>query len=207
MRAFSLSSLVVAAVAVVGGCSNPAPAASQEATVAAAAHVDEGKGESCEDDKGGEHAAEHHEMAKPDREQVDADGVVRRGAKLVDGAAITVADAVAKSAELDGKAVKITGRVASVCQAMGCWFTITAPEGGASIRISSKGHDIFVPKSAAGRIATLEGEFKVKTLSKEQAQHFENERPLAPGETHKTITEDVKELSIAVTGLEMAPAT
>jgi len=94
MRAFVLSSLV-AAVAVVGGCSNPAPAASQEATVAAAAHLDEGKGESCEADKGGEHAEEQHETAKPDREQVDADGVVRRGAKVTDGAALTVADAVA----------------------------------------------------------------------------------------------------------------
>jgi len=102
--------------------------------------------------------------------------------------------------------VKITGRVACVCQAMGCWFTITAADGGPSIRISSKGHDVFVPKSAAGRIATLDGEFKVKTLSKEQAQHFENERPLAPGEAHKTITEDVKEFSIAVTALEMKPA-
>ena len=206
MRAAALVSSLVAAVAFVGGCSNPAPVASQEATVAAAAHVEEGKGESCEAEKTGEQATEHHAMAKPDREQVDADGVVRRGAKLTDGAALTVTDAVAKATELDGKTVKITGRVASVCQAMGCWFTIAAPEGGPSIRISSKGHDVFVPKAAAGRVATLEGEFKVKTLSKEQAQHFEDERPLAPGETRKTITEDVKELSIAVTALEMKPA-
>jgi hypothetical protein len=206
MRAFFISSLV-AAVALVGGCSNPAPASSPQATVAAAAQAEEGKGESCEADKGGEHAAEHHAPAKPDREQVDADGVVRRGLKVSDGAAITVADAVAKATELDGKPVKITGRVESVCQAMGCWFTIAAPEGGPSIRISSKGHDVFVPKAAAGRIATLEGDFKVKTLSKEQAQHFEDERPLAPGETRKTITADVKELSIAVTALEMKPAT
>ena len=66
---------------------------------------------------------------------------------------------------------------------------------------------LTAPYMHDGSIATLEGEFKVKTLSKEQAQHFENERPLAAGETHKTITEDVKELSIAVTALEMKPAT
>jgi hypothetical protein len=204
MRAIAVVSSLFAAVFVVG-CSNPAPAGSPEATVAAAAHAGEPRGESCEADKKTE-PAEHHASAKPDREQVDTDGVIRRGAKLSDGAALTVADAVAKAAELDGKNVKITGRVDSVCQAMGCWFTL-ANDGGPSIRISSKGHDIFVPRGAAGRVATVEGEFKVKTLSKEQAQHFEDERPLKAGETRKTFTEDVKELSLAITAVEMTPAT
>jgi hypothetical protein len=196
-----VSSLFLAAGLV--GCSNPAPAGSPEATVAQAAHADDAKGESCEADKKAA-PVEHHAAAKPDREQVDADGVVRRGARLSDASALTVADAVAKASELDGKNVKITGRVDSVCQAMGCWFTL-ATEGGAVIRISSKGHDIFVPRGAAGRVATVEGEFKVKTLSKEQAQHFEDERPLKAGEARKTFIEDVKELSIAITAVEMLP--
>jgi hypothetical protein len=205
MRFVAVSSLWAALVLV--GCSNPSPAASQQTTVAAAAVADDGKGESCDADKGGAGGDPHHAMAKPDREQVDADGVVRRGTNLSTASALTVADAVARSSELDGKMVKLTGRVDSVCQAMGCWFTIAAPEGGPSIRISSKGHDIFVPKSAAGRVATIEGEFKVKTLSKQQAQHFEDERPLKEGEARKTITEDVKELSVAITALEMTPAS
>jgi hypothetical protein len=203
----TVAAVVSSSIAVVlAGCSNPAPAGSPEATVATAAHAEEARGESCDDEKKGE-VAEHHAAAKPDREHVDADGVVRRGARLSDGVAITVTDAVAKSAELDGKNVKITGRVDSVCQAMGCWFTMADSSGGPSIRISSKGHDIFVPRGAAGRAATVEGEFKVKTLSKEQAQHFEDERPLKPGESRKTFTEDVKELSIAITAVEMTPAS
>jgi hypothetical protein len=46
----------------------------------------------------------------------------------------------------------------------------------------------------------------VKTVSKAQAQHFEDERALKPGETRKTFTEDVKELSIAIVALEMRPS-
>ncbi|MBM4279788.1 MAG: DUF4920 domain-containing protein [Deltaproteobacteria bacterium] len=204
MRAIAVVPSLFVAVSVVG-CSTPAPAGSPEGAVATVAHADEGKGESCEADKKSEPPVQQA-AAKPDRDQVDADGVIRRGAKLSEGAALTVVDAVAKAADLDGKNVKITGRVDSVCQAMGCWFTL-ANDGGPSIRISSKGHDIFVPRGAAGRVATVEGEFKVKTLSKEQAQHFEDERPLKAGETRKTFTEDVKELSLAITAVEMTPAT
>jgi hypothetical protein len=187
MRLVAVSSLLVAIVLV--GCQKPAAEAASPAAPAAAAEV----------------AAAPDATPKKDREHVDADGVVRRGAKLTEGTALTVAEAIAKASEIDGKAVKITGKVENVCQAMGCWFTITAPEGGQSIRISSKGHDIFVPKAAAGRVATVDGEFKVRTLSKEQAQHFEDERELKAGEAKKTFTEDVKELSIAITALEMKP--
>jgi hypothetical protein len=153
-----------------------------------------------------EHGEEHNAgPAVKGREEVDADGVVRRGQKLSDAVAVSVSGAKAKSLELDGKTVKVQGKVESVCQAMGCWFIMQGEKPEDTIRITSKGHDIFVPQSAAGRTAIVEGEFKVKTLDKATAQHFEDERPLKPGEQKKTITEDQKELSLAVTALEMKP--
>jgi hypothetical protein len=150
-----------------------------------------------------DHAA--HGKAATDREQVDADGVVRRGAKLSELAALTITEATQKSGEIDGKLVKLTGKVDSVCQPMGCWMVL-AGDNGEKVRITSKGHDIFVPKAAAGRLATVEGEFKLKTLPKETAQHFEDERELKAGETKKTFTEDQKEFSVSVVGLELKPA-
>lgn len=142
---------------------------------------------------------------KVDREAVDPDGVVRRGA-MTEGVALTVAELAAKSAELDGKVVKVAGKVDSVCQPMGCWFVMTG-DAGETVRVSSKGHDVFMPKSSAGRMATAVGEFKVRTLSKEQAQHFEDEKELKEGEARKVFTEDVKEFSLSLTGIELRPAT
>lgn len=142
---------------------------------------------------------------KVDREAVDPDGVVRRGA-MTEGVALTVAELAAKSAELDGKTVKVAGKVDSVCQPMGCWFVMTG-DAGETVRVSSKGHDVFMPKSSAGRVATAVGEFKVRTLSKEQAQHFEDEKELKEGEARKVFTEDVKEFSLSLTGVELRPAT
>lgn len=142
---------------------------------------------------------------KVDRETVDADGVVRRGLPLSpDLENLTVAAAFDKAKDLEGKSVKISGTVESVCQPMGCWFVVQGEKPEQKIRISSKGHDIFVPRSAAGSLATVEGDLTLKVLSKDQAQHFEDERELKAGEQKKTFTEDQKELSIAVKGLEMS---
>jgi hypothetical protein len=146
---------------------------------------------------------DHHSGGGADREHVDNDGVIRRGIKLSEGAAVTVAVAAQKAKELDGKNLKIEGKVEQVCQAMGCWFIIQGDSTEQTIRITSKGHDVFVPKGAAGRIAVVEGEFKVKTLDKATAQHFEDERKLGPGEQRKVITTDQQELSLSVTALEM----
>ncbi len=145
--------------------------------------------------------------SKPaDRETVDADGIVRRGDKLSADAALTAAEVAAKAKELDGKTVKLTGTVDSVCQPMGCWFVIKGDSADQNIRVSSKGHNVFMPKSSAGRVVTAQGELKVRTLSKEQAQHFEDEKELKAGETRKVFTGDVVELSLALTGVELQPA-
>jgi hypothetical protein len=156
---------------------------------------------------GAETKAAAEVAAKPvDRETVDADGMVRRGEKLSAEAALTAAEVAAKAKELDGKTVKLTGTVDSVCQPMGCWFVIKGDTPEQNIRVSSKGHNVFMPKSSAGRAVVAEGELKVRTLSKEQAQHFEDEKELKAGETRKVFTGDVVELSLALTAVELQPA-
>lgn len=192
MRQSSLFLAVVGLVAV-AGCQGAAPAAPPV--------VATGPASQPAVTEHGDHGA----VAKVGREVVDADGVVRRGVALSGEPTLTVAEAAAKSAELDGKVIKLTGKVDSVCQPMGCWMVL-AGDKGEKVRVSSKGHDIFLPKSSAGRLATVEGEFKQKVLSKEQAQHFEDERELKEGEVRKVFTEDAKEFSVNVVGLELKPA-
>lgn len=150
------------------------------------------------------HGGDHDHAKGVDRETVDADGVVRRGSPLTpDLETLTVTAAVAKAKELDGKKVKLTGKVDSVCQPQGCWFVVQGDGPDDKIRISTKAHNIFVPKSSVGMSATVEGTISIKTLTKETAQHYEDERELKPGETRKQFTGDVTELAIDVAGLEM----
>ena len=42
-----------------------------------------------------------------------------------------------------------------------------------SVRIKSADYSIFVPKDSAGRTATVEGTFKVTTLTEAQAKHHD----------------------------------
>lgn len=165
-----------------------APPASQPATAAAAP----GKGES-----------------PADREQVDDDGVVRRGEALTAGEPLPVGDALAKAKELDGKSVKVTGVVDQVCAKKGCWFALRAEDEahkGQTIRITSKDYRFFMPKSSVGQVATIEGDFKVATLSQEEAQHLEDDAAEAAGGAAKRVEGERVEVQIAAVGVQMRPS-
>ena len=133
--------------------------------------------------------------------------MVRRGSPLTpDLEIIPVSAAVARAKELDGKKVKLKGVVTSVCQPQGCWFVVRGDKAEDSVRISTKAHDIFVPKSAAGKIATVEGVITIKVLDQKTAQHYEDERELKTGESKKVFTGEVTELAIDVAGLTLEAA-
>lgn len=207
MHKLLLSSFVLASLV---ACTEKAPEAPVGSTTTAAAA--DGHGEHGHGEAHGDHhaaaapAADNPQAAqKAERERVDADGVVRRGAKLSEGAALTVSEAAAKAKELDGKVVKVAGTVESVCQPMGCWFVIKGATPAENIRVMSKGHDVFMPKSSAGRDVVAEGELKVKTVSKDMAQHMEDERELKAGEQRTVFTGDVQELSLTLNAAELQP--
>lgn len=185
MRKVLLSSVMFASIV---ACSSEKPAAVEASTAPVAAA-----------------AAPEANPQKVERERVDADGIARRGKPLSAETALTVSEAAAKAKELDGKTIKVAGTVESVCQPMGCWFVIKGATPEENIRVMSKGHDVFMPRSSAGRDVVAEGEFKVKTVSKDMAQHMEDERELKPDEARKVFTSDVQELSLALTAAELQP--
>jgi hypothetical protein len=138
-----------------------------------------------------------------DRDQVDEDGVVRRGFALTANTdAISVKEGTAKSEELNGKMVKVSGKVSQVCAKKGCWFALTDDQG-SMMRITSKGYKFFVPKDAVGKSAVVEGELQVKMLDVKTAQHFEDDRVEGTDEKPKKITEPQRSVSIAAIGVEL----
>lgn len=127
-----------------------------------------------------------------ERDQIDPDGVVRRGAQLSGAAALSVSEVLAQADALAGKSVKVTGMVDKVCQKKGCWFVVK--EGDETIRITAKGYGFFVPSKSPGMTATIEGELSVKMLDEAAAKHYEAEGA-APA--------SMKEVAIAAAALEM----
>ena len=129
------------------------------------------------------------------RDQIDADGIVRRGIALSPASALSVGECVAKADGLAGQRVKVTGTVDKVCEKKGCWFVIK--DGEQSIRITAKDYGFFVPAKAPGMIATIEGELTVKTLEDADKKHLEAEGAKLAGN---------KEVAIAAAAVEMKQA-
>jgi hypothetical protein len=117
------------------------------------------------------------------------------GAKVKLGAPIVQADSVPLStiagqpAKYAKSTVKTEGQVVAVCQAMGCWMEISDKNTDAHIRMS--GHGFFIPKTAAGRRAVVEG----TVLPRPDQGECEQEAVQATGKTVK--------LELDATGVEL----
>lgn len=96
---------------------------------------------------------------------------------------ITYGDLMGSTDANNNKVVLVKGTVAEVCQAMGCWMTMT--DGSIETRVTT-GHEFFLPKDIAGKEAVVIGTFKVTEISESQARHY-NEETKNP----KVKTEDI----------------
>lgn len=80
--------------------------------------------------------------------------------------------------ELAGEEVRVTTRVARVCQKKGCFFIAT--EGAAAARVTFADYEFFVPTDSGGKEVTLVGTFRRQALSAEQAAHYAEDLGEAP---------------------------
>ncbi|MBK8553363.1 MAG: DUF4920 domain-containing protein [Ignavibacteria bacterium] len=72
----------------------------------------------------------------------------------------------------NNKVIMVRGKVADVCQAMGCWMTMT--DGAITTRATTS-HKFVLPKDIAGQDAVIIGTFKVTEISEEEARHYNEE--------------------------------
>ncbi|MFT4824413.1 MAG: hypothetical protein ACI9J0_002336 [Cryomorphaceae bacterium] len=66
--------------------------------------------------------------------------------------------------------VVLRTRIAKVCQKKGCFFVATG--GAATVRVSFKDYEFFIPTDAGGKKVALAGTFGRKAISAEQAAHY-----------------------------------
>ena len=126
-------------------------------------------------------------------------GRIKRGEPIGKSPAVAFADVLKDPAKFAGKRVRIEGVVERVCKMQGCWMQIAPKAGAAGVRVSFLDHKFFVPKDSERLNFMAEGEFSVKVLSKEEADHLvEDGAKLA---RNADGTSD--EISFVATGVEL----
>lgn len=105
-----------------------------------------------------------------------------------------IADLEKSPAGYAGKTVQVRGRVAEVCEKMGCWMNLVDPASNARVRIKVKDGEIVFPKDAVGKMAVAEGRFVKIELTREQAierarhEAEENKKPFDPSSITGPVT-------------------
>lgn len=105
-----------------------------------------------------------------------------------------IADLQKKPADYVGKTVQVRGKVAEVCEKMGCWMNLVDPASNARVRIKVKDGEIVFPKEAIGKMAVAEGKFVKIELTREQAleqakhEAEENKKPFDPSKITGPVT-------------------
>jgi len=127
----------------------------------------------------------------------------RYGAPLSAATAIAAQALLAEPAKYDEKDIKVTGQVNAACQKRGCWMTIGSGEPGQpTVRVTFKDYGFFVPPDCAGKTATVEGHFKIATMSVAEAQHYADDAAKA-GAAPQNITAPQRSLMLVATGAEL----
>ena len=93
---------------------------------------------------------------------------VKLGKPLALKEPVAIATLLAHPDDYAGKTVQVKGRIAAVCQMMGCWMDI-ANEYGRQVHVKVKDGEIVFPKDSPGKLATVEGTFSKTVLTREEA--------------------------------------
>ncbi len=86
---------------------------------------------------------------------------------------LSLSDLIEQKQSHLGKEVRVSAKIAQVCQAKGCFFI--AMEGEKWARITFRDYGFFVPTDAANSLVLIEGIFSEVQLSGAQAHHYQTD--------------------------------
>lgn len=128
------------------------------------------------------------------------DDVVKRGAKIApDAKALPLAKVLENPEAHTEKAVVVEGVIEKACERKGCWMQLAPKAGEAGVRVTFKDYGFFVPLDSKGMQARAEGVTVIKTLSKAEADHLEEEGAKVTRNADGT----AKEVSFVANGVEL----
>jgi hypothetical protein len=121
------------------------------------------------------------------------------GAQIDDSGAISMTELNAKMKGKEEIQAKVQGKVASVCQAKGCWMMLENPSG-SQMRVTFKDYGFFVPKDIAGKTVVISGKAYISTTTVDELKHYAEDAGKSKEEIAK-ITEPEKELAFEADGV------
>lgn len=125
---------------------------------------------------------------------------ITRGAAVSSSAkAVPLAKVLAEPQSYTKDAVVVEGVITTSCERKGCWMQLAPAAGKPGVRVTFKDYGFFIPLDAKGMSARAEGVAAVKTLSKKEADHLEEEGAKLTRNTDGTATE----VSFIANGVEL----
>jgi hypothetical protein len=95
----------------------------------------------------------------------------------------------------------ITGKVAEVCQAEGCWIKLQKADG-TTLLVRAKDHAFVMPKDIAGKMVVVDGEASVKEVPEAMRKHLAEDAGKSKEEIEK-IKGNSREIVFAAKGVKV----
>ncbi len=138
--------------------------------------------------------------AKTDASNAAGDGK-HFGATIDAANAITYDALIPQMAATDSLAVKVTGKVAEVCQKKGCWMTLVSDQPGQpEMRVTFKDYAFFMPKDLSGKRVVVDGYAYVDVTPVDVLRHYAEDAGKSKEEIEK-ITEPKREVAYEAAGV------
>ncbi len=96
--------------------------------------------------------------------------------------------------------ITITGNIDAVCQAKGCWLTMSV--GSEKMTVKFKDYAFFMPKDCSGKKATMTGKAFMKEVSVEEQKHLAKDAGKSKKEIKK-IKAPITEYYFEASGVEL----
>jgi len=129
------------------------------------------------------------------------------GEKITPEGAITYDQLLQKLETMESiENVKVSGNIAGVCQAKGCWMNIVSntEKSKESMFVKFKDYGFFMPLDASGTTAIMEGKAYKEETSVEELRHYAEDEGKSAEEI-AAITESVTELKFMAHGVILMP--
>jgi len=101
--------------------------------------------------------------------------ITRGEAIAKDAQAVPLTTVLSSPAEYTKTPVVVEGVISNACERKGCWMQLKPVDGDQTVRVTFKDYAFFVPLDSKGMKARAEGVTTVKKLSKQEADHLEEE--------------------------------
>lgn len=97
--------------------------------------------------------------------------ITKHGEDISEDGAITPVEFLTKLEGQDSIEVKLAANITDVCAKKGCWMTLDLGNE-QTVHVTFKDYGFFVPKDAAGRLATVQGVAKIDTIDVATLKHY-----------------------------------